>query len=65
VPALFDGLVDDAAVFPPGNAPLDRALIGHRRHREAWYAGLVGPLVVPASSRPTWSRWPLATRWRP
>ena len=50
MPALFDGLVDDAAVFPPGNAPLDRALIGHRRHREAWYAGLVGPLVVPASS---------------
>jgi hypothetical protein len=50
VPALFEGLVDDAAVFPPGNAPLDRAVVAHHRHRAAWYAGLVGPFVVPASS---------------
>jgi len=50
VPALFEGMVDDAAVFPPGNAPLDRAVVDHHRHREAWYAGLVGPLVVPASA---------------
>ena len=25
-PELFTRLIDDAAVFPPGNAPLDRAL---------------------------------------
>lgn len=45
----LDGLVDDAAVFPPGNAALDVALHRHLRHREAWYAGLVGPLLVGAA----------------
>ena len=30
-PLLFTGLVDDAAMFPPGNAPLDRALVEHAR----------------------------------
>src|SRR5580765_8912928 len=48
-PALFTGLVDDAAMFPPGNAPLESALAEHLDHRAAWYAGLVGPLLVPAS----------------
>ncbi|GAA4818472.1 hypothetical protein ACFQ0K_09895 [Nocardioides caeni] len=43
-------LLDDAAVFPPGNLPLAEAVVAHRRHREAWYADLVGPLVVPASA---------------
>lgn len=50
VPALFARLVDDAAVFPPGSAPLPEALAAHRRHRAAWYADLVGPLLVPASA---------------
>ncbi|MET8231089.1 hypothetical protein ABZS77_10475 [Micromonospora sp. NPDC005298] len=50
VPALLDGLVDDAAVFPPGSAALPDALTAHRRHRAAWYADLVGPLLVPAST---------------
>ncbi|MGI5524305.1 hypothetical protein ACQEUX_25665 [Micromonospora sp. CA-259024] len=50
VPALLDGLVDDAAVFPPGSATLPDALAAHRRHRTAWYADLVGPLLVPAST---------------
>lgn len=49
IPVLFTGLVDDAAVFPPGSAALPDALRTHRRHRSAWYAGLVGPLVLPAS----------------
>ncbi|WBB66084.1 hypothetical protein [Micromonospora sp. WMMD812] len=52
VPALLDGLVDDAAVFPPGSAALPDAVAAHRRHRAAWYAGLVGPLLVPASKLP-------------
>ncbi|WP_076467054.1 hypothetical protein [Micromonospora avicenniae] len=52
VPALLDGLVDDAAVFPPGSAALPDAVAAHRRHRDAWYAGLVGPLLVPASKLP-------------
>jgi hypothetical protein len=47
-PLLFIGLIDDAAMFPPGNAPLDRALAEHLEHRSAWYADLVGPLLVPA-----------------
>jgi len=50
VPALFAALFDDAAVFPPGSASLPEAVAGHRRHRRAWYAGLVGPLLVPASA---------------
>lgn len=45
--ALFAGLVDDAAVFPPGNASVPDAVRRHREHRAAWYAPLVGPLVVP------------------
>ncbi|MDT0529566.1 hypothetical protein RM555_11260 [Micromonospora sp. DSM 115977] len=52
VPALVDGLVDDAAVFPPGSAPLPDAVAAHRRHRTSWYAGLVGPLLVPATRLP-------------
>ncbi|MFC4019808.1 hypothetical protein ACFOW4_17950 [Micromonospora sp. GCM10011542] len=52
VPALLDGLVDDAAVFPPGSAALPDAVAAHRRHRAAWYADLVGPLLMPASRLP-------------
>jgi hypothetical protein len=43
-------LIDDAAVFPPGNAPLPDAVVAHRQYRAAWFADLVGPLLVPASS---------------
>ncbi|MFD0819067.1 hypothetical protein ACFQ0D_12300 [Micromonospora zhanjiangensis] len=50
VPRLFHGLIDDAAVFPPGNAPLPEAVPAHRAHRAAWYADLVGPLLVPPSA---------------
>jgi len=45
-PAWLAGLVDDAAIFPPGNAPMAVAVEAHRRHRTAWYAELVGPLLV-------------------
>lgn len=48
-PALLAGLIDDAAVFPPGNAPLDVAVARHLAHRKAPYAGLVGPLLVPVA----------------
>jgi hypothetical protein len=50
VPALFARLIDDAAVFPPGSAPIDEALVAHTDHRAAWYADLVGPLLLPAST---------------
>jgi hypothetical protein len=46
VPAHLARIVDDAAVFPPGNMPLPEALAAHREHRNAPYADLVGPLLV-------------------
>jgi hypothetical protein len=47
---LFDRLVDDAAVFPPGLAPLDEAVRGHLDRRTGPYAAWLGPLLVPATS---------------
>jgi hypothetical protein len=49
VPPLLHGLIDDAAVFPPGSAPLPDAVAAHRVHRTAWYAEMVGPLLIPAT----------------
>lgn len=46
--ATWTGLVDDAALFPPGEAPLPDALPAHAAHRASWYADLVGPFVFPA-----------------
>ncbi len=46
VTALVRGLVDDAAVFPPGNAAVPEAVAEHRVHRRAWYGDAVGPLLV-------------------
>lgn len=51
-PAWLVGLVDDAAIFPPGNAPMAVAVEAHRRHRSAWYADLVGPLLVSDARLP-------------
>jgi len=47
--ALFAGLVDDAALFPPGNAPMRRGLAEHEQHRRAWYSDVIGPFLCPAS----------------
>jgi hypothetical protein len=49
-PALFARLVDDAAVFPPGSAPLPDAVRLHRLHRTSGYAACVGPLLVPVTA---------------
>ena len=46
VPAAWSGLVDDAAIFPPGDAPLTDAVAAYQGRRDEWYADLVGPLVV-------------------
>ena len=46
IPPLFSGLCDDAALFPPGDAPVARAVPAHRGHRAAWYAELVGPFLA-------------------
>jgi hypothetical protein len=42
---VFAGLLDDAAIFPPGDAPMGAAVTAHRAHLRAWYADLVGPFV--------------------
>lgn len=46
--ALLQGLVDDAAVFPPGLAPLPRAVAEHVARTA--YRPFVGPLLVPATA---------------
>lgn len=48
LPAFAHGLCDDAAVFPPGLAPLPDAVSRHREHVAAPYRDLVGPLVLAA-----------------
>nr|WP_221219436.1 hypothetical protein [Prauserella isguenensis] len=48
LPAFAHGLCDDAAVFPPGLAPLPDAVSRHREHVSAPYRDLVGPLVLAA-----------------
>jgi hypothetical protein len=45
-PSWLARLVDDAAIFPPGNVPLPQAVAEHREHATAGYADLVGPFVV-------------------
>jgi hypothetical protein len=47
--SLFAGLVDDAALFPPGNAPMDVAVRDHARHHAASYGEIVGPFLCPVS----------------
>jgi len=44
-PEAYAGLVDDAAIFPPGNAPVPEALRAHAEHRASWYAAVVGGFV--------------------
>lgn len=46
---LFDHLVDDAAVFPPGDASLDTAVAEHLTRREGPDAAHLGPLLVRGS----------------
>ncbi len=46
LPPEYVALVDDAAIFPPGNAPLAEAVRDFREHQSEPYADLVGPFVV-------------------
>jgi hypothetical protein len=52
VPAAWADLVDDAAVFPPGEAPLPDAVATYRERRDEPWAPLVGSLVVGDRSLP-------------
>ena len=45
-PDVWRGLVDDAAVFPPGNAPLPEAVSAYVERDGAWWTDLVGSFVV-------------------
>ncbi len=40
------GLVDDAAIFPPGDSPLSDAVAAYSSRLDEWYADLVGSFVV-------------------
>lgn len=52
IPDWLSRLVDDAAIFPPGNAPLAQAVAEHREHRASEYADLVGGFVVSDTRLP-------------
>ncbi|MFE9243637.1 hypothetical protein [Nocardiopsis sp. NPDC006938] len=43
---LYGALFDDAALFPPGNAPLGEAIPAHRDHLASRRAPYVGPFLV-------------------
>jgi len=49
VAPLFDRLIDDAALFPPGDSPMSHAVPAHLGHRHAPYAEIVGRFLCPAS----------------
>lgn len=49
---LLTGLLDDAAALPGTAAPVDTAVARHRVHRRAWYADVVGPLVLTTGQVP-------------
>lgn len=46
VPDAYVGLVDDAAIFPPGDSPLAVAVTAWRERRDEPWAALVGTFVV-------------------
>jgi hypothetical protein len=46
LPAPWRGLIDDAAIFPPGDAALPDAVAAYTARREEWYADLVASFVV-------------------
>ncbi len=52
LPAAWAGLVDDAAIFPPGDVALPDAVEAYRGRQGEWYADLVGPLVVTDTRLP-------------
>ncbi len=56
VTALLNGLIDNAAVFPPGNAELADAVPAHARHVGGPHGSLVGPFVCSDRRLPELSR---------
>ena len=60
LPAAWRGLVDDAAIFPPGDAPLADAAAVHVARRSQPYGDLVGTLVVRDTDIPALRSTPIA-----
>lgn len=52
VPEQFVGFFDDAATFPPGLAPLPKAVIDHVARRASWFNDAVGPAVLALKDLP-------------
>lgn len=46
---MFAGLLDDAAIFPPGNAPMPAALQGYVHSRGSTDAGCIGAFLCSAA----------------
>ncbi len=51
-PVLLRGLLDDAATFPPGSAAVDDALQAREMYASAWFAELLGAVVLRADRVP-------------
>jgi hypothetical protein len=51
-PEQWRALVDDAAIFPPGDAPVHEATATFGARREEWYADLVGSFVLRDTDLP-------------
>jgi hypothetical protein len=49
VPALLDGLVDDAALFPPGQSAMAEAVTCYLAHAGGEHGRLLGSFVCPSS----------------
>ncbi|WP_457205152.1 hypothetical protein [Nocardioides sp. P5_C9_2] len=50
--SAWSGLLDDAAIFPPGDVPLHEATAAHGRHRDASYGDLLGSFVLKDTDLP-------------
>ena len=46
---LFSELVDDAALFPPGDAPMADAVPAHFAHEAGSHSGMLGRFLCPAT----------------
>jgi hypothetical protein len=51
-PDHWRGLVDDAAIFPPGDVPIHDATAAFTARGEEWYADLVGSFVLRDTDLP-------------
>ena len=58
--ATWKAFVDDAAIFPPGDAPIHDAAAAHAERRRTPYADLVGTFVVRDTDIPLLRGTPLA-----